>query len=65
MQNLINFFVTAFVVYLLNFFFYFRSQLFHTRRLNLRHSVFNIQNESSINLMASAPGHWEEHIFKK
>jgi hypothetical protein len=58
MQYLINYFVTAFVVYLLNYFFYLRSQPFHIRRLNdtLRHSVFHIQNESSINIRSRAMG---------
>jgi hypothetical protein len=66
MQYLINYFVTTFVVYLLNFF-YFRSQPFHIRRLNdtLKHSVFNIQNESSINIGSRALGHWEKYILKE
>lgn len=67
MQYLINYFVTAFVVYLQNFFFYFRPHPFHIRRLDdtLRHSVFNIQNESSINIRSRAPGHWEKYILKE
>jgi len=63
MQNLINYFVTAFVVYALNHFFYFRSQAFHIRRLtdDLKHSAFNMRNESSINILASAPGRSEKY----
>jgi len=66
MQYLINYFVTDFVVYLPNFFFHFRSQPFHIRRLNdtLRHSFFNTQNESSINIRSRAPGHWEKKSLK-
>ena len=67
MQYLINCFVTAFVVCLLNFFVYFRSQPFHIRLLEdtLRHSVFNTQNGSSINIRSKASGHWEKYILKE